>query len=76
MQCYLDFVGCLCPSVRGWIVRQHSGDLRCSEVLQDADGDKHLHSHAGSGRRVLPRRHTISHRYLRYVADNTKCLKS
>ena len=66
------FSGCICVGVRGWAVREHSGDLCRSEVLQDADGDQHLHPHARSRRRVLPSRHSISHRYLRYSLAHIK----
>ena len=67
----LVYSGCICAGVRGWALREHSGDLCRSEVLQDADGDQHLHPHARSRRRVLPSRHSISHRHLRFASAAT-----
>jgi len=42
---------------------QHAGHIRGDPVLQDADGDQHVHRQPGHSRRVFPDRYTVPDRH-------------
>ena len=39
--------------------REHAGDLRGATILEDANGDQHVHRELGYSRRVFPHRDTL-----------------